>query len=170
MEYHDEVPRPSKRMQFGSNPVALSRESDNTISFGDTTDTLIFFDQHMQDFSNNQSVATVNKGVMASQQPLQPSHDSADLQDVSTSARTSLQGRVCKMSRAMAESVSQQDFYGRDKIHYIASQAMCEHDYDHLHNSHLDLQDPMHHPIAFLAEVMGDIMYLHQVLHQPGAS
>jgi hypothetical protein len=30
MEYHDEVPRLFKRMQFGSNPVALSQESDNT--------------------------------------------------------------------------------------------------------------------------------------------
>ncbi len=56
MEYHVEVPRPSKRMQFGSNPVALSQESDNTISFGDTADTPIFFDQHMQDFNNNQSI------------------------------------------------------------------------------------------------------------------
>jgi hypothetical protein len=89
MEYHDEVPRPSKRMQFRSNPVTLSQESDNTISFGDTTNTPIFFDQHMQDFSDNQSVTMVDEGVTASQQPLQPSHDSADLQDVSTSAGTS---------------------------------------------------------------------------------
>ncbi len=48
-------------MQFGRNPVALSQESDNTISFGDTVDTPIFFDQHMQDFSNDQSVTTVNE-------------------------------------------------------------------------------------------------------------
>ncbi len=54
MEYHDEVPRPSERMQFRSNPVVLSWESDNTIFFGDATDTPIFFDQHVQDFSNNQ--------------------------------------------------------------------------------------------------------------------
>ncbi len=107
-------------MQFGSNPVALSQESDTTIYFGDTADTPIFSDQHMQDFSNNQSVTTVNVGVTASQQPLQPSRNSADLQDVSTSARTSLQGRVCKMSRAMVESVSQKDFYSRDKMHYMA--------------------------------------------------
>jgi hypothetical protein len=53
MAYHDEVPRPSGHMQFGSNPIVLSQESDNTISFGDTADTPIFFDQHMQDFSNN---------------------------------------------------------------------------------------------------------------------
>ncbi len=103
MEYHDEVSRPSERMQFGSNPVALSQESDNTISFGDTTDTPIFFDQHMQDFSNNQSVTMVNERGMASHQPLQPSHNSADLQDVSTSVGTSSRGRVSKMS----ESVSQ---------------------------------------------------------------
>ncbi len=111
----------------------------------------------------------VNEGRTASLQPLQPSHDSADLHDVSTGAGISLQGRVRKMSRAMAESVSQQDFYGRDKMHYMASQAMCEHDYDCLNNSHLDLQDCMHHPIAFLAEMMGDIMYLHQALCQPDA-
>jgi hypothetical protein len=49
-------------MQFGSNPAAFSQESDNTISFGDTADTPIFFDQHVQDFSNNQSVTTVNEG------------------------------------------------------------------------------------------------------------
>ncbi len=71
------------------------------------------------------------------------------------------------MSRAMAESVSQQDFYGRDKMHYMASQAMCEHDYKHLHDSHLDLQDRMRHPIPFCAEMMGDIMYLHHALCQP---
>jgi hypothetical protein len=120
MEYHDEVPRPSKLMQFGSNPVALSQKSDNTILFGDTIDTPIFFNQHMQDFSNNWSVTMVNEGGTASHQTLQPSHDSADPQDVSSSAETSLQGRVRMMSRAMAESVSQQDFYDRDKMHYMA--------------------------------------------------
>jgi hypothetical protein len=169
MEHHDEVPWPSERMQFGSNPVMHSQESDNTISFGDTADTPIFFDQLMQDFNDNQSVTTVNEGVTASHQPLQSSHNNADLQDNSSSSGTSLQGRVCKMSRAMAESVSQQDFYGRDKMHYMALQAVCEHDYDCLNDSHLNLQDCMHHPIAFLAEMMGDIMYLHQVLHQPDA-
>jgi hypothetical protein len=118
----------------------------------------------MHDFNNDQSFTTVNEGVMASQQPLQPSHNCADLQDASSSAGTSLQGCVCMMSRAMAESVSQQDFYGRDKMHYMASQAMCEHDYNRLHDSHLDLQDCIRHPIAFLAEMMGDVMYQHQVL------
>jgi hypothetical protein len=44
MERHDEVPKPSERMQFGNNPVTHSQESDNTICFGDTADTPIFFD------------------------------------------------------------------------------------------------------------------------------
>jgi hypothetical protein len=71
------------------------------------------------------------------------------------------------MSRAMTESVSQRDFYGKEKMHYMVSQAVCKHDYNRQHDSHLDLQDHMHHPIAFLAEMMGDVMYLHQALHQP---
>jgi hypothetical protein len=54
MEHHDEVPGPSECMQFESKPVARSQESDNTISFGDTDDTRIFFNQPMQDFSDNQ--------------------------------------------------------------------------------------------------------------------
>ncbi len=107
MEHHDEVPHPSNCMPFGNNPVAHSQESDNTIYFGDVPGTPIFFDHPMQDFSNNQSVTTVNEGVTASQLPLQPFHNSADLQDTSSSAGTSSQGRVRKMSRAMAESVSQ---------------------------------------------------------------
>ncbi len=107
MEHHDEVPRPSECMQFGNDPVMRYQESDNTISFGDTADTPIFFDQPMQDFSNDKSVTAVNEGVTASHQPSQPSHDSADLQDTSSGAGTSSRGRVCKMSRAMAESVSQ---------------------------------------------------------------
>jgi hypothetical protein len=120
----------------------------------------------MQDFNNDQSVTTVNEGVTASQLPLQPSHDSADIQDAPSSAGTSSRGRVRKMSRTMAESVSQRDFYGKEKMHYMASQAICKHD-DRLHDSYLNLQDCMHHPIAFLAEMMRDVMYLHQALRQP---
>jgi hypothetical protein len=144
--------------------LAPAESTDNTIFFDDTPDTPIFFNHPKQDFSNDQSVVTVNEGGTASHQPFQ---DSAVLSSVSIGAGTSLHGRFCKMSRAMAESVSQREFYGRDKMHYMASQAICEHDHEHLHNSHLDEQERMHHPIVFLAEIMGDIMYLDQVLRQP---
>ncbi len=167
MEHHDGVPHHSQRMQFGNHPVVHSQESEETILFGDTAGIPIFFDHPMQDFNDDQSVTTVNEGVIAFQLPLHPSHNSADLQDAPSSAGTSLQGRVRKMSKAMAESVSQRDFYGKEKMHYMVSQAVCKHDYDHLHDSHLDLQDCMPHPISFLAEMMGDVMYLHQVLRQP---
>ncbi len=108
-------------MQFGNHPVARSQESEETISFGDTAGTPIFFDHSMLDFNDDQSVTTVNEGVTASQLPSHLSHDSADLQDAPSNAENSLQGRVCKMSRVMAESVSQQEFYGKEKMHYMAS-------------------------------------------------
>jgi hypothetical protein len=165
MKHHDEAPRPSQCMQFENIVVAPAENTDNTISFGDTADTPIFFDQHVQDFSNNQSVAMVNEGGMDLHQPLQ---DSAVLPSVSIGAGASSRGRVHKMSKAMAESVSQQEVYGRDKMHYMAS-VMCEHDYKRLRNSHLNLQECMRHPITFLAEMMVGIMYLHQALHQPDA-
>jgi hypothetical protein len=68
------------------------------------------------------------------------------------------------MPRAMAESVSQQSFFGCNKMHYMLSSAKCQQDYDSLHDYHFDLQECMQHPITFLAEMMGGIMYLHQVL------
>ena len=39
-----------------------------------------------------------------------------------------------------------------------------------IHDSHLELQEQMRNPIAFHAEMMGDIMYLHQALKQKDAS
>ncbi len=51
----------------------------------------------------------------------------------------------------------------------MAAQAITSHNYDQAHNEHLALQDQMRHPIAFLAEMMGDIMRLHQALWQPDA-
>ncbi len=40
---------------------------------------------------------------------------------------------------------------------------------DLFHDSHLELQEHMRNPIAFHAEMMGDIMYLNQALQQPDA-
>ncbi len=37
------------------------------------------------------------------------------------------------------------------------------------HDSHLELQERMRNPIAFHAEMMGDIMYLNQALQQSDA-
>ena len=86
---------------------------------------------------------------------------------LATEAGTSSRGRVCTMSCAMAESVSQQDFYGNRDMHYMALLSICEIDYATKHDQHLELQERMQRPIVFLSEMMGDIMYLHQALKQP---
>jgi hypothetical protein len=44
-----------------------------------------------------------------------------------------------------------------------------ETDEDLFHEAHLELQERMPNPIAFHAEMMGDIMYLQQVLRQHNA-
>jgi hypothetical protein len=50
----------------------------------------------------------------------------------------------------------------------MSSQATTsETDEDLFHDSHLQIQEQMGNPIAFHAEMMGDIMYLQQVLRQP---
>ncbi len=95
-------------------------------------------------------------------------------QETSVRAGTSMQGRARRMTRAMAESVSQQDFDGQSQMHYMASSATDfvtgRMDEDSKHDEHLALQECMRHPIVFHAKMMGDIMYLNQALQQPDAA
>jgi hypothetical protein len=50
----------------------------------------------------------------------------------------------------------------------MASQATNGNTYEDLfHDAHLQLQEQMRNPIAFHAEIMGDIMYLQQAQKQP---
>jgi hypothetical protein len=85
-------------------------------------------------------------------------------------AGTSQRGQVRTMSQRMAESVSQQNIYGEQGMHYMASQATTgDTDEDLFHDTHLQLQEQMRNPIVFHAEIMGDIMYLQQALKQPNA-
>ncbi len=43
---------------------------------------------------------------------------------------------------------------------------LLDNDFDVRHSYELAIQECMWHPIAFHAEMMGDIMYLHQALKQ----
>jgi len=53
----------------------------------------------------------------------------------------------------------------------ISHQASLEDtEEDLFHDAHLELQERMGNPVAFHAEMMGDIMYLHQALQQDDAS
>ncbi len=74
------------------------------------------------------------------------------------------------MSRRMADSVSQRDFYRTRNMHYMAQPSTIgETPEDLFHEAHLELQERMRNPIAFHAEMMGDIMYLQQALRQHDA-
>jgi hypothetical protein len=62
------------------------------------------------------------------------------------------------MSRRIAESVAQ-------GMHHMAHQStLSETDEDLFYDAHLELQERMQNPIAFHAEMMGDILYLQQAL------
>ncbi len=68
-------------------------------------------------------------------EPLQISHDllqdgTSSLPSLPSDAGISSRRQMRKMSRAMAESVSQKDFYGKGRMHYMAAQAITSHDYN----------------------------------------
>jgi len=95
--------------------------------------------------------------------------------DTPVSGGISSRGRQRTLSRTMQQSIAQKDFYGNRGMHYMAASALDSFDNsladeDAFHDWHLDLQDRMADPIAFHAEMMGDIMYLHQALRQPDAA
>ncbi len=119
------------------------------------------------EINDSESIATAPE-ILQQAYDIPPRED-VPLPNISLDTGTSSRGRMRKMSQAMAESVSQREFFGKDKMHYMAAHAVTEHDYDCAHDLHLSLQDGMRHPIAFLAEMMGDVMQLHQALRQPGA-
>ena len=153
IEVHDDSPLPLQRMSF------VQQQTPATdLSFLDVPLTIQSEDSQA-DLANDFSLFGPSDSLDTPVAPPKPL--------VPTGAGTSSRGRVCTMSRAMAESVSQHDFYGRGNMHYMAAKSVCEHDYSAEHNLHLELQERMRRPIAFLAEMMGDIMYLHQALCQP---
>jgi hypothetical protein len=63
----------------------------------------------------------------------------------------------------MAESVAQ-------GMHHLAHQSTLNQTNEDLFcDAHLELQERMRNPIAFHAEMMGDVLYLQQALRQPDA-
>jgi hypothetical protein len=86
-------------------------------------------------------------------------------------AGTSQRGRVCTRSCKMADFTTQRNFYGTAGMHYMENQSLLtgRTPEDLFHDQHLELQEHMRNPIAFHAEMMGDIMYFQQALQQPDA-
>jgi hypothetical protein len=160
---YDGTPTSSER-------IGRSLPTDHVIPIGTNNNSTpstpdeISFTQDHQDLSDDMSLP--DQGLADDVQVSEGASEPA-------SAGVSSRGRVRKMSRAMQDSVSQRDFYGTRDMHYM--QAMqgispeeAEFDmYTREHDFHLGLQDRMRDPIAFHAEMMGDIMYFHQAMRQP---
>jgi len=116
------------------------------------------------DHSVSDGDSQVTENVRPSRQS-RASHRSegATSAEPTVTAGTSQRGRVHMMSRRMAESIAQ-------GLHHMAHQSTFkETDEDLFHDAHLELQEQMQNPIAFHAEMMGDIMYLQQALRQHNA-
>jgi hypothetical protein len=159
MEFHKDS---RNQFQHASQPDAVTTSTSNASAVPDD----VFVDFYHK-INNSESVATAPE-ILQQAYDIPPRED-VPLPNISLDVDTSSRGHVRKMSQAMAESVSQREFFGKDKMHYMAARAVTEHDYDRAHDLHLSLQDQMRHPIAFLAEMMGNVMHLHQALRQPNA-
>ncbi len=152
-----------------STPTLHSVKYSETPSEGDVTpEELPFvppaFDVTSDDHSVSDGDSQVSENVQLSCQSralIQP--EGVTPIETPVTAGTSQRGQVCMMSRRTAESIAQ-------GMHHVAHQSTIEEtDEDLFHNAHLDLQEHMRNPIAFHAEMMGDIMYLQQALRQPDA-
>jgi hypothetical protein len=117
---------------------------------------------------DDQSISDRGSQVTENAQPShqsQASHQNEGITSIepAVTAGTSQRGWVCKMSQRMAESFAQ-------GMHHMAHQStLSETNEDLFHDAHLDLEERMQNPIAFHAEIMGDILYLQQALRQPDA-
>ncbi len=118
--------------------------------------------------ADDQSISDGDSQVTENARPshqFRASHQNEGVTSVkpTVTAGTSQRWRVPTMSRRVAESVAQ-------GMHHMAHQStLSETDEDLFHDAHLELQERMRNPIAFHAEMMGDILYLQQALRQPDA-
>ena len=140
MEFHGNS---RNQFQHAPQPDAVPTSTSNTSALPDD----IFLDFY-HEINDRESITTVPK-ILQQAYDIPPRED-VPLPNISLDAGISSRGRVRKMSQAMAESVSQREFFGKEKMHYMAACAVTEQDYDRAHNLHISLQDQMRHPIAFL--------------------
>ncbi len=135
MEDHDNAPVLSQQMEF--EPVSLTPSSASSAPLVPS----IVED----DFPDTISFSNANKSLDSHSVPPTANTASSPPSEAAlpTNTGTSSKGRVCMMSQAMAESVSQQDFFGKGNMHYMASQSTCEADYAREHDLHLELQERM---------------------------
>jgi hypothetical protein len=107
------------------------------------------YDTTSDDYSISDAVSQVSENSHTSQKNW-VSHTTDEVMPVepTVTAGTSQCGQVCTMSQRMAESVSQQNFYGDQGMHYMASQATTgDTGEDLFHDAQLQLQEQMRNPL-----------------------
>jgi hypothetical protein len=117
---------------------------------------------------DDQSVSDGDSQVTENARPScqsQASHQNEGVTSIepNVTAGTSQRGQVCKLSRRMAKSVAQ-------GMHHLAHQStLSETNEDLFHDAHLELQERMQNPVAFHADMMGEVLYFQQALRQHDA-
>ena len=156
---YDGTPTDSQRLSdaeslaipIGTNsiPHTIAHALPTKISF-DNKVSSVFSD----DISTQQNVMQVSEGATTT--PTEPT----TITEQPVSAGVSSRGRVWTMSQAMREAVSQWSFYGNRGMHHmqalhaVMSLEEAELNYACEYDFHFGLQERMHHPIAFHAEMM----------------
>ena len=96
-----------------------------------------------ESFADGESQATGSSGnSCTSQAP--PQAEGVTTIEPTVTAGTSRSRRICTMSRMIAKSISQRDFFGTSGMHYMANlstTAFDETPEDLIHNKHVDLQE-----------------------------
>ncbi len=158
----------------------MKQASDSTSEPVSTDCQDCIFEAEQNDMHKSEPVNDLNQSIV------HPTHHPQDnrvqnLLDRTTNMTdefgTSLRGRRRKMSCRMQESTAQ-DLMKNFNQAMQASAELLEYntsvylgnDFDARHDHKLLFQERMWHPISFHAEMMGDIMYLHQALQQQDAS
>ncbi len=117
------------------------------------------FDTTSDDFSNSEALQVSENSHTSQQNWSSHMTDEVTPVEPTVTAGTSHRGGVCTMSRRMAESVSQRNFFRNQGMHHMASQATTgDTDEDLFHDA--QLQEQMRNSITFHTEMMGAIMYL----------
>ena len=116
--------------------------------------------------SDQEDLMSVSEGA----EPMPEASSQKCTPDPSDNIRS--RGQARRMIHALQDSVSQHSFYGNKEMHFMANKSIIndpmevEGRFIRYHEEHLSLQEKMHHPIAFHAEMVGDIMYFYQALQQ----
>jgi hypothetical protein len=123
LEFHNESVNPlTQASRTQAIPIPIG---EPTIK---PTSDQVSFNTSFFEYDDGESISPEYEPLQISQDLLQDGTSS--LPSLSSDAGTSSRGRMRKMSRAMAESVSQKDFYGKGRMHCMAAQAITSHDYN----------------------------------------